>query len=83
MIYSLARSAAPREIDPLNTLCKNCRGTYMTCNSCYNTFLFSESEKNFYDKKGLNYPKRCQNCRNKGKNNTSSNNGGIFSWFGF
>ena len=49
--------------DKYNNLCKNCRGINMTCNSCYTIFLFSESEQNFYDKKGLNYPKKCKNCR--------------------
>ena len=72
--------------DKYNNLCKNCRGTNITCNSCYSTFLFSESEQSFYDKKGLNYPKKCKNCRgNNNHNNSSSSssssskNGGFFS----
>ena len=76
--------------DKYNNLCKNCRGTNITCNSCYTTFLFSESEKSFYDKKGLNYPKKCKNCRgnksNKNSSNRNSNNSGsgffssLFGW---
>ncbi len=50
--------------DENHTLCKRCRGDYIICNSCYSTFLFSESEKDFYNKKGLDYPKKCKNCRN-------------------
>jgi len=68
--------------DKNHNLCKNCRGEYITCNSCYNEFLFSESEKEFYDKKGLHYPKKCPDCRNKKRGN-DSNSGGFFSWFGF
>ncbi|CAA6821153.1 MAG: Unknown protein [uncultured Sulfurovum sp.] len=74
--------------DKYNNLCSNCRGTNITCNSCYTTFLFSESEQSFYDKKGLSYPKKCKNCRgnksnNNNNNSSSSNNsnniGGILS----
>jgi len=68
--------------DKYNDLCQNCRGTNITCNSCYSIFFFSESEKNFYDKKGLSYPKKCKNCRgNKNYNNSNntSSSGGLFS----
>ena len=37
--------------DKYNSLCKNCRGRNITCNGCYSTFLFSESEENFYNNK--------------------------------
>ena len=69
--------------DKYNNLCKNCRGTNITCNNCYTTFLFSESEQSFYDKKGLNYPKKCKNCRGNKSNNNSSNRNSNNSGNGF
>lgn len=45
------------------TECKSCRGMLLICNSCNGTFLFSDGEKDFYDEKGLLYPKKCKNCR--------------------
>jgi len=65
------------------TICKNCRGDNITCSSCYQSFFFSDSEKEFYDKKNLNYPKKCKNCRRNNNTNNNSNNRSIFSWFGF
>ncbi len=45
------------------TECKSCRGMLLICDSCYGTFLFSDGEKDFYNKKGLLYPKKCKSCR--------------------
>lgn len=58
--------------DKYNTLCANCRGATITCNSCYSTFLFSENERDFYNKKGLNPPKKCIKCRGNKKNHSGS-----------
>lgn len=38
------------------------------CTDCGNLFSFSYKDKEFYDNKGYNYPKRCTSCR-KTKNN--------------
>jgi len=43
--------------------CKNCRTNYLICNNCYSSFSFTEGERNFFDKKGFPYPKKCKNCR--------------------
>ena len=57
-----------------NTLCKKCRGIDIRCQNCGTTFFFSDSEKEFYDKKNLTYPKTCKNCRNKKNMNYQQNN---------
>jgi rRNA-processing protein FCF1 len=49
--------------EPGYTECKSCRGMLLTCNSCYSSFLFSDGEKDFFNKKGLAYPKKCKSCR--------------------
>ena len=46
------------------TKCKHCRGTDIRCIVCGNDFFFSQSEKEFYDKRGLSRPRRCKKCRN-------------------
>jgi len=38
----------------------------ITCAVCGKKFTFTNGEKEFYDDKGLDYPKRCKNCRQKG-----------------
>lgn len=37
------------------------------CASCGKKFTLTDSEISFYNKKGLNLPKRCKNCRKKMK----------------
>lgn len=40
----------------------------LTCQDCGNTFTFTASEQEFYNKKGFtNEPKRCPDCRAKKK----------------
>jgi hypothetical protein len=47
-------------------------GETIICSDCGNTFLFSISEKKFYDKKGFDPPKRCQQCRENRRQSKSS-----------
>ena len=39
------------------------------CCECGKEFIFSTGEQAFYRSKGLNDPRRCQSCRNRGKQN--------------
>lgn len=41
-----------------------------TCKQCGKEFELSDSEINFYKGKGLELPKRCQECRNRNKGST-------------
>jgi serine/threonine protein kinase len=73
--------------DKFNNLCKNCRGRDITCSICYNIFRFTDGEKEFYDKKGLTYPKKCKKCRNdKSTSSTAYSNtsnsilGSLWGW---
>ncbi len=61
--------------DPDHNYCINCRGEFRSCTVCGASFLFSESERQFYSSKGLSFPKKCPSCRGKTSNsgNTSSN----------
>jgi DNA-directed RNA polymerase subunit RPC12/RpoP len=43
---------------------ENTTGEMIICSDCGDTFLFSKSEKTFYDQKGFDPPKRCKQCRN-------------------
>ena len=40
------------------------------CVQCGKSFTLSQSEMDFYEKKNLNFPKRCKSCRDKNKSNT-------------
>ena len=42
-----------------------------TCKQCGKTFNLTQSEIDFYNKKGLQLPKRCESCRNANKKNSS------------
>lgn len=44
-----------------------------TCKQCGKTFNLTHSEIDFYTKKGLQLPKRCESCRNANKKKNSSN----------
>ena len=37
------------------------------CSQCGKEFFLSDSEIDFYNKKNLNLPKRCKECRNANK----------------
>jgi hypothetical protein len=37
------------------------------CVDCQNDFIITAGEQEFYSDKGLNMPKRCENCRKKRK----------------
>jgi rRNA-processing protein FCF1/tRNA A-37 threonylcarbamoyl transferase component Bud32 len=69
--------------DKNSNVCKHCRGENIKCSNCNSIFFFSDSEKTFYDKKGLNYPKNCKVCRDKKRQQPEKKSGGFFSWFGF
>lgn len=62
-----------RKMDKRFEYCKDCsahyRSTYMTnqCTTCYSNFTITYGEKEFFDKKGHNYPKRCLNCRKRAR----------------
>ena len=63
--------------DPKKDKCKNCRGELITCKICNKTFIFSENEQRFFDKKGIPYPKKCHSCRKKkNKQNKNDNDDG-------
>jgi hypothetical protein len=47
-------------------------GETIICSDCGTTFLFSISERKFYDKKGFDPPKRCSQCRENRKQSKSS-----------
>lgn len=41
----------------------------LVCQDCGNEFVFTVGEQEFYKEKGFdNEPKRCEECRNKRKN---------------
>lgn len=42
------------------------------CISCGNDYFLTDSEKKFFEQKGLEVPKRCKACRKSKKNNQSS-----------
>ena len=44
------------------------------CKQCGEEFTLTDSEINFYNEKGLNLPKRCNECRKKNKNIDINNN---------
>ena len=49
----------------------------LQCADCGCEFVFSSSEQEFYEQKGLtNYPKRCKICRNNRKSANSRGGGG-------
>lgn len=37
------------------------------CKDCKNEFIFTAGEQDFYESKGFSEPVRCQECRNKRK----------------
>ncbi|MBF0201027.1 MAG: zinc-ribbon domain containing protein [Desulfamplus sp.] len=45
----------------------------LTCMECSEHFIFSGNEKEFFHKKGFYAPKRCPNCREKKKTQSSDN----------
>ncbi|MDD3014724.1 MAG: zinc-ribbon domain containing protein [Candidatus Gastranaerophilales bacterium] len=48
----------------------------LQCKDCGCEFVFSASEQEFYEQKGLiNFPKRCKPCRNAKKNSYRGNYG--------
>lgn len=53
--------------------CKDCHAfnnrvyKYLDCSECLQSFEFKNRDKEFYDKKGFNYPKRCKECRKREK----------------
>lgn len=51
---------------------ENTTGEMIICSDCGDTFLFSISEKNFFDHKGFDAPKRCKQCRKNRKGIISS-----------
>ena len=51
---------------------ENTTGEMIICSDCGDTFLFSISEKNFFDHKGFDAPKRCKQCRKNRKEIKSS-----------
>ena len=56
----------------VGNMCKNCRGIYFKCEACATNTFFSYGEKEFYNNKGLNYPKRCKSCRDNGRYATNN-----------
>jgi len=49
----------------------------LQCADCGCEFVFSASEQEFYEQKGLtNYPKRCKPCRDAKKNSRRGSYGG-------
>lgn len=40
-----------------------CEDRTLQCIDCGKAFVFSASEKRFYEKKGFHQPKRCKDCR--------------------
>lgn len=40
----------------------------VTCKGCYHTFTITNGDAEFYRKKGMNFPVRCKECREKRKN---------------
>ncbi len=42
-----------------------------TCTKCLNTFTLTDSEIDFYKRKGLNLPKKCKTCREEAKKTKS------------
>ena len=40
---------------------------YLTCSDCQTEFEFSDRDKQYYEDKGYNPPKRCRDCREKKK----------------
>lgn len=52
----------------------------LTCRDCGASFVFTESEQEFYSSKGFtNEPSRCPECRAARKQNQASSGGGGFS----
>lgn len=43
----------------------------LRCNDCNKEFIFTAGEQLFYKKKGFEYPKKCQSCRTRGKQNST------------
>ena len=39
----------------------------INCIGCYNDFIFTESEQQFFEEKGYSEPIRCKDCRSKKK----------------
>lgn len=50
-------------------------GCTIRCKECGSDFIFSNEERDFYARKGLNIPKRCPNCRRKKEDGQGSNAG--------
>lgn len=41
--------------------------TTLTCSDCNEEFIFTGGEREFYEEKGYDNPKRCKPCRDKRK----------------
>ena len=48
----------------------------ITCIQCEKPFNFSESERQFFESKGFDIPKRCPDCRKK-KNKIGKSDGDV------
>lgn len=63
-------------------LCRTCAqlakeiAMRITCCECKQPFTMSKGEKDFFDEKGMQYPKRCPNCRK----NKKSDEGGLWGF---
>ncbi|OYQ78710.1 hypothetical protein B9T19_07635 [Ignatzschineria sp. F8392] len=69
------------------SLCNNCYNnnnathSTRTCNSCGTTFTITNAEKQFFENKGFDLPKRCKNCRGSNNQTNKSNNSSLTSNF--
>lgn len=48
----------------------------ITCGDCGRTFLFTASEQEFFQGRGMSEPKRCKECRQARKAERESGGGG-------
>lgn len=53
----------------------NQEGIMIVCAGCQTNFLFTDSERTFFESKGYTQPKRCKPCRELKKKQIEENSG--------
>ena len=54
--------------------------TDLTCSACGVSFPFTQEEREFYDSKGFQPPRKCKPCRSAAKQSRDSGRGGYGSY---
>lgn len=80
--FSVHRNKARKMKNSAKQFCQECfqqckfdreNVDWLTCETCFASFLFSEADKRFYSRKSFAPPKRCPDCRKARKEQFSEN----------